>query len=397
MLDKNPQGAYGRILTVDHEFLFRKEVVDYLEDNGFITYEASNGTEALALFREKTPDLVLSSWLMPLEDGGELLDIIKNESPETPIIIISESTLITEVIEALRLGAWDYITKPIQNMAVLEHAICKALESGRLVTENRKYRIELEAKNMQLNHSLAQLEEDQKAGKSVQQQLLPQAHHQYGDYTFSHKVIPSLFLSGDFVDHFQINEEKVGFYIVDVSGHGASSAFVTILLKSLVEQIAANYHAGHHDMILHPEQVLKCISDEIVNTNVGKYLTMVYCILDLKLHTLLYSVGGHYPSPLLYNGIDTSFLGGEGFAVGICKNAHFTSQMITLPPICAMGLFSDGIFEVIKGINLQEKESVLINFFQRFHQKSENTLQALGIENESQFPDDITLLLINRT
>jgi len=388
--------SYGRILSVDDDPDIRKRISTYLEDSGFIVFEASNGKEALNLFASKKPDLVLCDLIMPEMSGLELLEILKKESPETPIIVISATEVMGDVIEALRLGAWDYIVKPITNMAVLEHAVCRALERGRLVIENRNYRAQLEEKNMQLTQSLGQLKEDQDAGKSVQQKLLPKPIFELNEYIFSHVVIPSLYLSGDFVDYFAISREKIGFYIADVSGHGASSAFVTVLLKSLVEQMLSNYQTRNDELILNPDRVLKHISDDILQAKLGKYLTMIYGVLDLKENQLVYSVGGHYPNPVIWNGKVATFLEGTGFAVGIFKDARFESHTCPLPEQFSLAMFSDGIFEILHGKNLQEKEERLLELVNKSQLSVEDILSSLGIKNESGCPDDITLLLMNR-
>ncbi|MBN9288780.1 MAG: hypothetical protein BGO43_01255 [Gammaproteobacteria bacterium 39-13] len=388
--------SYGRILSVDDDPDILKRISTYLEDSGFIVFEASNGKEALNLFASKKPDLVLCDLIMPEMSGLELLEILKKESPETPIIVISATEVMGDVIEALRLGAWDYIAKPITNMAVLEHAVCRALERGRLVIENRNYRAQLEEKNMQLTQSLGQLKEDQDAGKSVQQKLLPKPIFELNEYIFSHVVIPSLYLSGDFVDYFAISQDKIGFYIADVSGHGASSAFVTVLLKSLVEQMLSNYQTRNDELILNPDRVLKHISDDILQAKLGKYLTMIYGVLDLKENQLVYSVGGHYPNPVIWNGKVATFLEGTGFAVGIFKDARFESHTCPLPEQFSLAMFSDGIFEILHGKNLQEKEERLLEIVNKSQLSVEDILSSLGIKNESGCPDDITLLLMNR-
>ncbi len=388
--------AYGRILSVDDDSKVREKIASYLEDNGFVVYEANNGQEGLELFRSHKPDLVLCDIQMPVMGGLELIEILKKESPETPIIVISGIDVMSNVIEALRTGAWDFIVKPISNMTVLEHAVCRALERGRLVVENRKYRIELEEKNMQLTQSLGQLKEDQDAGKSVQQKLLPMPFFQCNEYSFSHKVIPSLYLSGDFVDYFQITKNKIGFYIADVSGHGASSAFVTVLLKSLVEQFLTNYQLRQDELILHPEKVLKHLSDDILNAKLGKYLTMIYGVLDLDENVMIYSIGGHYPNPIIWDGTTTTYLQGSGFAVGIYKDAKFNSFTYRLPEVFSLAMFSDGIFEIMQGENLAEKENMLLALVNKAQLSVEDVLAPLGVKNEMKGPDDITLLLMNR-
>lgn len=396
MASENLISPYGRILSVHSESAFRKHLVDYLEDSGFTLFEASNGEEGLAVFRRITPDLVLSSLQMPVQNGLELLDAIKRESPETPVIVISGKEQADAPIEALRLGAWDYIEKPVANMAVLEHAVCRALERGRLVTENKIYRLELEKKNIQLSQSLAQLKEDQQAGRSVQEQLLPKSLVKFEDCIFTRKVLPSLYLSGDFVDYFEIDEQKIGFYIADVSGHGASSAFITVLLKSLVSQLLANYQIGHSKNILYPDRVLKLVSDELLSAKLGKYLTMIYCVLDLKNNILNYSVGGHYPSPILCGAQQKQFLKGDGFAVGIFKEANFVTQSVKLPAKFTLAMFSDGILEIIEAKTLEEKEQILLNAVTDLHLEIPDILQAIGMKNDENLPDDITVLLIHR-
>lgn len=388
--------SYGRILSVDDDPKMQERISTYLEDSGFVVYGANNGEEALEIFARDKPDLVLCDLIMPKMSGLKLLEILKKESPETPVIVVSATDVMGDVIQALRLGAWDYIAKPITNMTVLEHAVCKALERGRLVIENRNYRAQLEEKNIQLTQSLGQLKEDQNAGKSVQQKLLPNTLFELNDYVFSHAVIPSLYLSGDFVDYFNITPSQVGFYIADVSGHGASSAFVTVLLKSLVGQLLSNYQSRQDELILQPEKVLKQISDDILQAKLGKYLTMIYGVLDLKENLLVYSVGGHYPNPVIWDGKVASFLQGEGFAVGILKEAKFESYVCALPPQFSLAMFSDGIFEVIKGNTLEEKEKNLLEAINKSQNCVEDILSSLGVNSESRCPDDITLLLMSR-
>lgn len=386
--------VYGRILCIDDNPRSSAALVSSLEDSGFLVYEANNQQDVLSIFREKKPNLVVGDFFTPLMGGLALLSLIKQESEETPVIVVSGTQKMSDVLEALRAGAWDYIAKPLSNIAVLDQAVCRALERSRLVVENRNYRIQLEEKNTQLRASLTQLEEDQCAGKSVQQKLLPKAQS-FGKINLTYKIYPSLYLSGDFVDYFKIDKNRVGVYIADVSGHGASSAFVTVLIKSLVNKLLADYDRLVDDCILFPEKVLKNISDDVYTAKLGKYLTMVYGVINLKENTLCYSVGGHYPNPILWDGKQATFLPGEGFAVGIYGGASYKSLEVALPTDFTLGLFSDGIFEIMKGKNLAENEATLLTLFDHTPMEAESILEALGVGSGRSFPDDITLLMIN--
>ena len=99
----------------------------------------------------------------------------------------------------------------------------RALDRAHLLLENQRYRDKLESANRELAASLNLLQEDQNAGRQVQMNMLPISPWSIDDFDFAHQIIPSLYLSGDFVDYFRVDERRVAFYLADVSGHGASS------------------------------------------------------------------------------------------------------------------------------------------------------------------------------
>jgi PAS domain S-box-containing protein len=132
------------ILTIDDEASVRLSIMEYLEDYGFKAIGAENGRIGLEVFRREKPDLVLVDLRMPEVDGLEVLAAVIRKSPETPIIIVSGTGAIADVIEALRLGAWDYVLKPMQDMSILLHSVQKSLERARLMRENRRNREHLE-------------------------------------------------------------------------------------------------------------------------------------------------------------------------------------------------------------------------------------------------------------
>jgi putative two-component system response regulator len=142
----NEEPSTITILVVDDEGPIRQTVGFYLEDNDYKVLGAENGRVALGIFQQKKPDLVLVDLRMPEMDGLEVLSQITKQSPDTPVIVISGTGIIADVVEALHLGAWDYLVKPIEDMSVLLHAVHKALERVRLIRENREYSQQLEEK-----------------------------------------------------------------------------------------------------------------------------------------------------------------------------------------------------------------------------------------------------------
>ncbi|MCK5076735.1 MAG: PAS domain S-box protein, partial [Calditrichia bacterium] len=134
------------ILTIDDEEVIRYSFKNFLEDFGYNVIAAENGKKGLAVFNEHKPDLVLVDLRMPVMDGLEVLENLKKNSPDTPVIVVSGTGEIKDVIEALRLGAWDYLLKPVEDLSVLLHTIQKSFERLELIKENRSYQHHLEEK-----------------------------------------------------------------------------------------------------------------------------------------------------------------------------------------------------------------------------------------------------------
>ena len=133
-----------RILYIDDELLVRQSLAKYLERCGYEVMQAETGEKGVEIFQLQRPDVVLVDLRMPGMGGLEVLERVKRESSETPVVLISGAGMLQDAIEALRLGAWDFITKPIQDLALLDYTIKKVWERATLIRENREYREYLE-------------------------------------------------------------------------------------------------------------------------------------------------------------------------------------------------------------------------------------------------------------
>jgi DNA-binding NtrC family response regulator len=131
-----------RILIVDDDKAFRIATVALLEDNGYSVEVASSGQEGQKRFFSETPDLVLSDLVMEGMNGLELLEWIKARAPEVPVIMITGFGSVRTAVEAIRHGAYDYITKPCDNDELLIK-VRRVLEERRKDRELRKLRDEL--------------------------------------------------------------------------------------------------------------------------------------------------------------------------------------------------------------------------------------------------------------
>jgi PAS domain S-box-containing protein len=139
----NPQQAHT-ILVADDEPGIRRVLKKRLVDWNFRVMTAENGRRAISLIQSDRPDVVITDLFMPEGDGFDLLRYIQETSPELPVIVISGQGELGDAIRSLRLGAWDYLYKPIEKMSFLQLAIERVLEKARILEENRAYRDHLE-------------------------------------------------------------------------------------------------------------------------------------------------------------------------------------------------------------------------------------------------------------
>jgi len=157
------------ILFAEDDPLLLHATADYLDSHGFQTLEAENGLQAWELFERERPDLVLTDLRMPVMDGLQLLVKVVAHSPDTPVIILSGVGTMADVIESLRLGAWDYITKPVTEMSVLLHAVDKALERAKMLLASQDYRQILE---QTVRERTQKLEDELRERKRIEQMVI---------------------------------------------------------------------------------------------------------------------------------------------------------------------------------------------------------------------------------
>ncbi len=171
------------ILTIDDEKAVRESFKNFLEDYDYTVFEAKNGRLGIDVFEREKPDLVLVDLRMPEMDGLGVLSRIQKISPETPVIVASGTGIIADAIEALRLGACDYLLKPVQDLNILLHAVEKALERIRLIRENKTYQAhlemevvkrtrELEDANAQLHRTNTHLQESENKYRDLFENLV---------------------------------------------------------------------------------------------------------------------------------------------------------------------------------------------------------------------------------
>jgi serine phosphatase RsbU (regulator of sigma subunit) len=388
--------ARKTILVVDDTDAVRRTVQRLLVSLGFDARGAADGVAALEEVAHAVPDLVLCDLRMPRMDGLQLLEALHKTHPDLPVVVMSGAGLLEDAIGALKLGAWDYVEKPIIAPEVLAHALTRVLERATLLAENRQQRADLEAMNRELRATLSLLSADEEAGRQLQFRMLPRNHVRFGPYEFSRDLLPSAFLSGDFIDAFAIDEHRWGFYLADVAGHGVSSALVTVLLRSFVQRMVSELGRSGDDLVLHPANLLERINEEMSREDLDKHLTLFYGVIDNRAGTLVYANAGHFPWPLLFDGTRTVPLEHPGVPIGLLTRARYEEHRVVLPEHAQLAAFSDGLLDVLPHDGIAAKQAFLSALFSRADVTVEQVRRELRLDERLPLPDDVAMLLIKR-
>ncbi|MBI9070718.1 MAG: response regulator [Melioribacteraceae bacterium] len=404
-----------KILIVDDEkdvHTVTKLVLDdvVFQNKKFDFISAYSGSEAREiLLHNNNIALILLDVVMETESSGlELVKYIRDElndkdiriilrtgypgqAPEKQIIIdydindykekteLSSQKLLTAVISALR-SYNDIIT-----ISVLNRTLEKKVE------ERTK---ELIKANDSLNESMDKIEKDLEAGRKIQTKFLPKNNIVINGYNFEHALYPSLILSGDFVDYFRIDNRYTGFYFADVSGHGASSAFVTVLIKRFIDDFCEKFHLENDRTVLSPASVLISLNKELLEINLEKYTTMFFGVIDSKEDKLIYSNGGQFPYPYCSCGKECRVLEKSSTPVGLFKFSKYEDSELDLCGDLSIYFFSDGVLEILPQEDLRDKQKFLKELLISGKSDINSLISELELKENADFPDDITIMKI---
>jgi len=138
------------LLVVDDEETLRSVVSQVLTADGFNVAEAASGEEALDAFRQQSHPLVITDIRMGGMTGIQLLTEIKEQSPDTQVVIMTSHASLDSAITCLRAGAYDYLIKPFESLDLISAVAGRAAEKARLVAQNRELLAQLKKANEEL-------------------------------------------------------------------------------------------------------------------------------------------------------------------------------------------------------------------------------------------------------
>ncbi|WP_341501660.1 response regulator [Gallaecimonas sp. GXIMD4217] len=311
---------------VDDEVVFLELVSSFLTRRGFLVETAATGAEALACLAREHFDLLLCDLRLPDMDGLAVIGQIRDRHLDLPIIVISGQGEMEDVTKALRLGVADYLVKPLPELAVLEHALEAATQKRRLLLENQRLSEELEAAHVELELNLRLLEDGRLAGREVQQQLLPENSLQWHEVTICYQLLGASEVANQFVDFVALDDRYLVFMVSRFSAAGATSAFLSVLLKSLLNQPVKQYRPGEPSVLLNPGPFLNYLNGELLKSQLEQPVRLCFGVIDRQQQKLLLANAGYRPEPVLLQGKENHKLAGAEVPVGMFEWSRYHSR-----------------------------------------------------------------------
>ena len=345
-----------------------------LSSLGFDAIHAKRGSRAFARVLEASDVIVcgdIAQAQVGIEATGRLPGAFVLMTPELP----SQE----EMLKAMRCGVIDVVTTPVDD---------EELGSRMRAALNRA-----KPTDLRIAGQLDTLERDQRAGHYIQQRMLPSSPTTIDRYRLAHRVLPSMILSGDFVDYFRLADSHFVFYIADVSGHGASSAFITVILKNFTRRLRREYRPH---MLRNPGEILALLNRELLDQSLGKHVTMFIGVVDIAANHAALANAGHFPHPIHAAGGVATFIETPGKPIGLFDNVEYEVTDVTLAPGDSVVAFSDGVFEVMQEEDLAAKERRLVDCAAAEAPDIAALWRDIGIVDGSPAPDDVTCLTITR-
>jgi sigma-B regulation protein RsbU (phosphoserine phosphatase) len=221
------------------------------------------------------------------------------------------------------------------------------------VTARRRAEEELRATRDELARALQELERDIDLAARVQRAALPRQPPRVDGFHAAWEFLPCTGLAGDFLNVLKLDERRIGLYVLDVSGHGASAALLAVSLGRLMSGVRGQSCLFEADpdtpdefAITPPADVARFLNTHNpMDQEVTQYFTMVYGILDVPSRELRYVAAGH-PGPLVvpWNGEPVGN-DSTGVPVGLLEEGAFEEARLVLDPGDRLYLYTDGLTE----------------------------------------------------
>lgn len=351
---EGPPRPPANILVVDDTAANLQVLAGMLKDRGYKVRPVPSGKLALLAARKEVPDLILLDINMPEMNGYEVCAQLKEDEAlkAVPVIFISALNEQLDKVTAFATGGVDYITKPFQmeelHARVQTHLKIRGLQR------------ELETINAQLEMANDRMSRDLKAAARIQQTFLPREISDMPGVNCAWVYQPCDELGGDGLNIIPLGPGELGFYVLDVSGHGVASALLSVSLSRLLSRPSEPSSILINDKDAQNETAITSPADVAAHLNrhfpfdapTEQLTTMIYGILEVPSGNFRYVSAGHPGPVVLPMDGPPLVLESEGFPIGLTDEVY-EERSYALHEGDRLFLYSDGVTEAMNAAGEQ--------------------------------------------
>lgn len=389
-----------KILIAEDDRFQRTLLRKILEKWDHEVTETVDGVEALSEIKEGDYPIVITDWIMPNMDGIELVRKIRSlpKGEYIYIIIMTSKAEKEDMVKGMEAGADDFISKPI-DMRELE----VRLRAGeRIVRLEQK----LSLQNNQLQAANAEMRLNMESAVKIQESLLPEELPEVKGVNFAWRCRPFHDLAGDILNIFQLDDQHLGLYILDVSGHGVAAALLAVSLSRMLTAglnrsslLWRRQKNGHGYEISSPLYVAEQLNKQFQMTEKNQqFFTFAYGIFNTENNEFRYVSAGHPGAIVISNNEDPGRMDVDSFPIGFVETPVYEQQVIKFNPGDRLYLYSDGLIESPNSEGKLFDIDSILKLLQELKSESlEQSLEGLLLALETwcespNFMDDVTLL-----
>jgi phosphoserine phosphatase RsbU/P len=396
-----------KILLVDDDPHICELLAALLRQQGHEVLEAYDGEVAWQLVEERQISFVVSDWMMPNLSGVDLCRRIRAADFERYVYVIlcTGKGAKSDLIEGMDAGADDFLVKPIGN-----EELCVRIRAGervlRLQQKLADKNHDLAGMNQRLHCAHKLIEDDLKAAAWMQERLLPAPTLQAHGVRCEWRLQPSGYVAGDIFNFFVMDEKQVGFYLLDVSGHGVPAAMLSVALGMMLTPDAThgsplksyNRDTGLFEVLL-PDHAIRELNRRFQLKD-DRYFTMIYGLFDTHSSILRMAQAGH-PSPILIRKDSRlQILGSGGMPIGVWPDIEFDCFDVSIKHGDRLLLYSDGVTECKSVHGETFGEDRVVDCLEQLSTRPLDELLGELMDvvrswrGDSEFEDDLSLLAI---
>jgi len=401
----------AHVLVLDDSRAQRRLLSALLQKWGHPVTVCETPDDALVALADPSISIVLTDWMMPGMTGPEFCRALREMDRDSYayVILLTSKTEKSEIAHGLDAGADDFVSKPVD-----PHELRARMRAGKRIIDMQQ---ELVWQNQRVHNTLTEirnlydaLDRDLNDAKHLQDSLVRVSFRQFDTGQIALTLRSSGHVGGDLVGFFPIDNDRIGVFSLDVSGHGVSSALLAARMAALLgtsapeQNVAMTQHKGGRWDLLPPDEVAAKLN-HMMFTDIGTdlYFTVALADLNLRSGEVTMVQAGHPHPAVLHSDGSVTWHGTGGMPVGLLEEAEFERFTFTLAPGDRLVMYSDGVTEC-QGIGTGDLgEEGLASLLRQTAEDQgdallDNIVAALQqFAGRAEFDDDVSLVAFDFT